>query len=446
MQIALQPHQERVAQRFKKSKAGLVVVHGLGTGKTRTALATQQAVGGAADVVVPASLKAHWRGEAAKWGAKLKNLTFHSEQGISRSGFSGTAPILIQDEGHRGRNVDTKLARALGKSPARKLILTGTPIYNKPGDLGVLVNQAAGRKVLAEGAEFERRYLMPGKIARFFGRKTSHTGELGRAVKEFVDYHPGGGDLPKVTERTTTVKMGRQQNALYHAAMGQIPLHLRVQLRRSDVDEKTLTKLRPYLTGPRMISNTTAAVGARNVEEPKIERAVEDLRKHLAKPGGKALVYSNWLAGGVEPMKKRLAAAGIQYGTFTGAESSGMRQSAVRDYNEGRKRVLLVSSSGGEGLDLKGTRMVQVLEPHFNRSKIDQVIGRSARIGSHTALPESERNVKVVHYVAKPSKSWFRVSPGVDTFLTDLSKWKQGRTKALIGVVAKAQRRRDMQK
>ena len=54
----LQPHQKRVIQRLKDPKTrGLVIMHGMGSGKTRTAIEAHKAIGGDADVVVPAALQ-----------------------------------------------------------------------------------------------------------------------------------------------------------------------------------------------------------------------------------------------------------------------------------------------------------------------------------------------------------------------------------------------------
>ena len=77
----------------------------------------------------------------------------------------------------------------------------------------------------------------------------------------------------------------------------------------------------------------------------------------------------------------------------------------VEDYNAGKTRVLLVSSSGTEGLDLKGTKLMQVMEPHFNNSKIEQVIGRGIRYKSHSHLPEQERQVAVQRFFTTHPKS-----------------------------------------
>jgi len=74
----------------------------------------------------------------------------------------------------------------------------------------------------------------------------------------------------------------------------------------------------------------------------------------------------------------------------------------VRDYNEGRLKTLLLSPAGGEGLDLKGTKHMGILEPSWNPEKIKQAIGRAARYKSHDHLPLPERNVRVVNYQSTP--------------------------------------------
>ncbi len=80
--------------------------------------------------------------------------------------------------------------------------------------------------------------------------------------------------------------------------------------------------------------------------------------------------------------------------------SKAKRDELIRQYNDNKIRALLVSSAGGEGLDLKGTRMIQVLDPHWNDEKIKQVEGRGIRYKSHAHLPEDQRNVLVQRYVA----------------------------------------------
>tara|TARA_Y100000389_G_scaffold197042_1_gene230903 strand:- start:2755 stop:5961 length:3207 start_codon:yes stop_codon:yes gene_type:complete len=67
-------------------------------------------------------------------------------------------------------------------------------------------------------------------------------------------------------------------------------------------------------------------------------------------------------------------------------------------------RVVLVSSSGGEGIDLRFIRQVHILEPHFNFSLLEQVVGRAIRTDSHKALPPEKRNCTVFYHTTKHSK------------------------------------------
>lgn len=69
-------------------------------------------------------------------------------------------------------------------------------------------------------------------------------------------------------------------------------------------------------------------------------------------------------------------------------------------------KVVLGTSVAGEGIDFQRLRQVHILEPWFNYSRLEQVIGRADRNCSHISLPEPERNVEIYQYVAVfPSNS-----------------------------------------
>jgi hypothetical protein len=61
-------------------------------------------------------------------------------------------------------------------------------------------------------------------------------------------------------------------------------------------------------------------------------------------------------------------------------------------------KVIIVSEAGSEGLDFKNVRQVHVVDPWYNLSRIDQIVGRAARWCSHQALPLGQRNVEVFLY------------------------------------------------
>jgi hypothetical protein len=67
-------------------------------------------------------------------------------------------------------------------------------------------------------------------------------------------------------------------------------------------------------------------------------------------------------------------------------------------------KVLMITSSGAEGISLKNVRYVHITEPYWHPVRIEQVIGRARRICSHQDLPEELRTVEVFLYLMVFSK------------------------------------------
>jgi superfamily II DNA or RNA helicase len=72
-----------------------------------------------------------------------------------------------------------------------------------------------------------------------------------------------------------------------------------------------------------------------------------------------------------------------------------------RDNDSGEKyKILIGSGIISEGITLKNIRQVHIYEPSWNYSSIDQIIGRTARRGSHSRLQKKDRTVDVYLYCA----------------------------------------------
>jgi hypothetical protein len=63
-------------------------------------------------------------------------------------------------------------------------------------------------------------------------------------------------------------------------------------------------------------------------------------------------------------------------------------------------KVFMITAAGSEGISLKNTRYVHILESYWHPVRAEQVIGRARRICSHQDLPTELRNVKVFMYLA----------------------------------------------
>jgi SNF2 family DNA or RNA helicase len=419
----LQPHQQRVVDRIQQpDQPGLVVAHGLGSGKTLTSIAAQEALGKPSDVVVPASLQANYQKERKKHLSGKKNQTAHiqSMQNITRKKTPPARPVMIVDEAHRARESGTQTYKTLAKNEAEKrLLLTGSPFYNRPSDIAPLVDLAAGTNVLPTSPEqFNQKYVRqrnvsPGFLNRLRGIKPgvveelnpAHKQELQGVLNKWVDYHPSSKeDFPEVQREDVKVPMDPRQLEVYDTMLKKAPPWVAAKIRsRMPPSKRESQQLNAFLSGTRQIANSTAPFqeGVKKVYEPKIDEAFTRLQQELASnPRSKAVVYSNYLDAGVNPYAQRLQAANIPYGEFTGEMNKVQRDELVKSYNQDKLRALLLSSAGGEGLDLKGTRLVQMLEPHWNDEKLRQVEGRGIRYKSHSHLPAEERNVKVQRFLA----------------------------------------------
>lgn len=74
------------------------------------------------------------------------------------------------------------------------------------------------------------------------------------------------------------------------------------------------------------------------------------------------------------------------------------RRSANNDMGEIIK-VLMITSAGSEGINLRNTRYVHIMEPYWHPVRSEQVIGRARRICSHKDLPRELQTVEVFIYI-----------------------------------------------
>lgn len=99
------------------------------------------------------------------------------------------------------------------------------------------------------------------------------------------------------------------------------------------------------------------------------------------------------------------------FAMITGATNIDNRDMILNVFNSDENMhgskiaLLLVSSTGAEGIDLKNVRHVHILEQYWNWSRIKQVIARAARNDSHVKLPQEEKNVTPYLYLAIPPEN-----------------------------------------
>ena len=63
-------------------------------------------------------------------------------------------------------------------------------------------------------------------------------------------------------------------------------------------------------------------------------------------------------------------------------------------------KVLMITAAGSEGINLRNTRYVHIMEPYWHPVRVEQVIGRARRICSHKSLPIELQTVEVFMYLS----------------------------------------------
>lgn len=82
----------------------------------------------------------------------------------------------------------------------------------------------------------------------------------------------------------------------------------------------------------------------------------------------------------------------------------------------------MITASGAEGISLKNCRFVHITEPYWHPVRVEQVIGRAARICSHKDLPSHLRNLKVFMYLMTFSDKQLKSDESIELRLKDKSK------------------------
>lgn len=142
---------------------------------------------------------------------------------------------------------------------------------------------------------------------------------------------------------------------------------------------------------------------------------------------GNVFIYSNYVnQGGISLIKQMLLANdyveypkrsnnGNTFILYDDSMSVELRESLrnvfnnVNNKNGEYAKIIIGSPIISEGITLKNVRQVHILEPTWNMSRINQIIGRAIRHYSHDMLPIEDRNVEIYKYCAIKNDSIYRV-------------------------------------
>jgi SNF2 family DNA or RNA helicase len=475
LQMAPLGHQSRVSEKLHDTP-GVLVYHGLGSGKTFSAINAAEDHGLPLIAITPASLRENFKKEISASGFSGPSTVMSYEEATKRMSDpdfqeQASKSLVVFDEAHRmGRAESARSKLPKHIRGAKTMLLTGTPMRNRPEELMPLL-LASDPKLRIDPKEFKQRFIgirqvHPGFFAAMRGipageeEVAKNLSGFKQIVKGKVDYHEAYDpeNYPTSEEEIIDVKMTPTQNDAYKFVLNKYPA-LAYKIKHGiPPNRKDIGKMHAFMTAPRQISNTpeTFALKSKPEDAAKIIRAVDEIEKHKEEDKNfRGVVYSTYLGSGIDPMAAELERRGIDHIRFTGQLNDNQKRDAVKSYNSGLAPVMLISGAGAEGLDLKGTKLMQILEPHWNEELINQVKGRAIRYKSHSHLPEDERNVKVQRFHSKINPgmmhklmrdyapnfirvlapSYFKEPKGADEYLYDMSMRKQKLNEQFLNIL-----------
>jgi len=328
-------------------------------------------------------------------------------------------------------------------------LLSATPMFDNPGTIGLTLNLLKPPTEFPVGEEF----------ANVFFEKSGGYWEP-KNIDLFKDMTAGlvsyyRGDLPVsypiMNLKTVMCKMSDFQLETYKKA-----------IRKEKADKKYKAAINfptNFHLGSRMISNIAYPNGLSNEEgfeslpdgfkkmheySPKFVKIIGK----ISECDGPVFVYSAFLTyGGIGPFTKYLDYLGYKdfkthgpgpktYAVYSGDESLSAREKIKLNFNKPENqtgqliKMIVGSPSTKEGISLLRVRQVHIMEPHWNFSRIKQIIGRAVRFCSHKDLPEEQRVVDVFMYLSGSPT----LKSSVDELVWSLAKKKH----KLISIFEKA--------
>ena len=316
---------------------------------------------------------------------------------------------------------------AIDKSPNdfRLVLMSATPIYDKPVELGLTLNLLCP-DLDYTATTFNKEFLLREETDEGILYTLKNEDKLANLLQGYVSYYEGAPafTFPSMKIKYVKCQMSKLQSDAYHSFIEQDTQGLFLN---SDI----LKLPSSFLLGGRLISNVVypnKKFGEKGLDSfaghylspdnlKKYSIKFYKIFKKIERCKGPVFVYSYFKEfGGIEDFKRVLEYNG--YSNFLD-EGRGKKRFAIwssdekskdkdlikeifnaKDNYDGSKiKVILGSPAIKEGVSLLRVRQVHILEPYWNMSRIDQVIGRAVRFCSHKDLPRDERLVDIFIYL-----------------------------------------------
>ena len=412
--ITLQKHQREFIEQFIFSQLrGGIVFHGVGSGKTLTAVVAsyfylQIYPNNKVIVISPSALLYNFINGMQQYGINLQDnrYEFLTYDKYIRKPIVAKNCLLIVDEAHNFRTefnkqqiLDPETQEVLettvttnkrgykiwqyGAMHAHKiLLLTGTAFVNNIYDIENLLAFVDQRDPL-DSSTFYNIIASKDNLSEYFGNRISYIPPL---KNEF---------FPEVIPKITPFYMTDKEKRKYQKLKDVGPPH------------STSEKPNSFFSAERYATNMI-----NKVDNPKIKFIMDLIEE---KPLQKFIIYTASINAGLNLLQSKLKDIGVEYKTISGNETTIKKEEAKKYYNayfnknitasddpalksylNNKYRVLLITKAGAEGVDTKNTQNLVMLDHQWNEATTEQIVARAVRYKSHEGIiNKKKRYVKV---------------------------------------------------
>jgi superfamily II DNA or RNA helicase len=398
---------------------GILVVHGLGSGKTLTSVIASQCY---LDnnprknvyVITPKTLTDNWKNELLAGYKNVKNMDryhFYTIPGFSNVKIDCRNSMLIIDEAHTLR---TQIGKKKGKRAEavvgcakrcdKVILLTGTPYVNEPNDLNNLISIIDG-KTPDNKKTFNGLYKNNDFFRQTFRNKIS----LYNPPGEIIAAH-----YPRVEKHEIVLPMTKKILKQYMEIEDKLP----------GLNDEV--KSMAFFSGVRIASNKADSKKLMNTLKNlcKISQKIEWINRFIdsnmignKNENNKMVIFSSFIDSGMTLVEKLLEFKQQKYSFINGECKKDNRAIVVKDYNKNKSRYLLISRAAGEGIDLKNTTFMIILDPAWNSVTTSQAMGRVARFNSHAGNPNKKVDIYML-YLLKPKEKLTHVKD-INSFMDE---------------------------
>lgn len=273
--------------------------------------------------------------------------------------------LVVLDEAQRIKNRESRTAETARALPRRRSwALTGTPIENRPEEMGALFEFM---EIIPKGGSPDLKQLQ--SLSRDF---------VLRRTKDLVMK-----DMPPRLDRNAVLELSPAQRFAYDKAEKEGVIQL-----NELGDQISVQHVFELVLRLKQISNWDPLTG----ESAKLESLCADMEE-IAASGGKAILFSQWTRS-LDWLYERTK----QYGTlvYHGGVPTKQREPILAKFKDDPDSHLILMSygTGAVGLNLQFAGYVFLFDRWWNPAIEDQAINRAHRIGCKS-------QVIVTKYISK---------------------------------------------